>query len=97
MIESDAEFRKLMETDEFTMPDLVITDGTISSHQNIFGAASTFIHTALISQGNSGGPLVNKCGQVMGVNTFMLNTDGTVRNFSLTALELVKHLRKKWA
>ena len=94
VIESDAEFRKLMETDEFSMPDLVITDGTISSHQNIFGAASTFIHTALMSKGNSGGPLVNKCGQVMGVNTFMLNTDVTVRNFSLTALELVKHLRK---
>ena len=94
VIESDAEFRKLMETEEFSMPDLVITDGTISSHQNVFGEASAFVHTALISQGNSGGPLVNTCGQVMGVNTFTLSDDGSVRNFSLTALELMKHLRK---
>ena len=94
VIESDAEFLKLMETDEFSMPDLVITDGTISSHQNVFGAASTFVHTAQISEGNSGGPLVNKCGQVMGVNTFILTSESGVRNFSLTASELSKHLRQ---
>lgn len=94
VIESDPEFLKLMETDEFSMPDLVITDGTISSHQNVFGAASTFVHTAQISEGNSGGPLVNNCGQVMGVNTFILSSESGVRNFSLTASELSKHLKQ---
>lgn len=94
VIESDEKFLRLMESDQFSVPDLVITDGTISSHQNVFGAVSAFVHTAQISKGNSGGPLVNECGHVMGVNTFFVSNEGGVRNFSLSTTELAKHLRQ---
>ena len=94
VIESDEKFLRLMETEEFSVPDLVITDGTISSHQNVYGAVSAFVHTAQMSQGNSGGPLVNACGQVMGVNTFIISSEDGIRNFSLTANELAKHLKQ---
>ena len=52
------------------------------------------MHTAQISQGNSGGPLVNKCGEVLGINTFLVAQDDDVRNFSITAGELQNFLRQ---
>ena len=92
VIESDEAFLKMLENNKRSVPDLVVTDGTISSHQNVFGAVEAFIHTAQISQGNSGGPLVNECGEVMAVNTFILNDEGGIRNFSQTADELTSFL-----
>ena len=83
-----------MNADEFSVPDLVVTDGTISSQQKVFGAVSAFVHTAQMSPGNSGGPLVNSCGHVMGLNTFILSNEGSVRNFSLTSSEISKFLRE---
>ena len=94
VIESDAEFINLLETDNFSAPDLVITDGTISSHQKVFGEVTAFVHTAQISGGNSGGPLVNQCGEVLGVNTFITSSTDGVRNFSLTSLELLRFLSR---
>lgn len=94
VIESDENFLKLMNTEEFSVPDLVVTDGTISSQQKVFGAVSAFVHTAQMSPGNSGGPLVNSCGHVMGLNTFILSNEGNVRNFSLTSSEISKFLRE---
>jgi S1-C subfamily serine protease len=94
VIESDAEFIKLFELGEFSVPDLVITDGTISSHQKVFGEVSAFVHTAQISGGSSGGPLVNKCGNVIGINTFINNSIGGVRNFSLISSELLQFLSR---
>ena len=92
VIESDEDFINLIQTDEFSVPDLVITDGTVSSHQKVFGEVLAFVHTAQISGGNSGGPLVNQCGDVMGMNTFINSSTDGVRNFSLVSSELLRFL-----
>ena len=94
VIESDEKFINLMNLEKLEVPELVITSGSINSKQNVFGAVNAFVHTAQISQGNSGGPLVNNCGEVLGINTFLVTREDDVRNFSITSGELQKFLRK---
>lgn len=57
--------------------------------------ARVVLHTASISGGNSGGPLFNRCRQVVGVNTFTpANAQtGTTFNHSIAAPEVVRFLR----
>jgi S1-C subfamily serine protease len=52
-------------------PELVVTRGIISSVQHLPGGLTVVPHSADISAGNSGGPLVDNCGRVVGVNTFV--------------------------
>ncbi len=52
----------------------VRSEGNLSNMQAIDGIAS-LVHTAKIARGNSGGPLVDGCGRVVGINTFITRAD----------------------
>ncbi len=52
------------------LPEVVSTSGEINVIRN--GASNLIVHSAKISQGNSGGPLVNENGCVVGINTLLL-------------------------
>lgn len=58
-------------------PDLDFRDGEISSLRRDGSRIKTVSHTCLIEQGNSGGPLVDRDGKVVGVNYY-----GGFRGFS---------------
>lgn len=55
----------------------------------------TLLHTAPIARGNSGGPLLDSCGRVVGVNSFGADSDGSDAEFyfAVSTRELLPFLR----
>jgi len=66
----DRDFQALMQGNGMTRPPVILTDGRISAIQTSSSGVSILPHTAQISQGNSGGPLADQCGRVVGIDTF---------------------------
>jgi hypothetical protein len=56
----------------------------------------TILHTAPIARGNSGGPLLDGCGRVLGVNSFGADADGSDAEFyfAVSMREVLPFLRE---
>lgn len=67
----DEAFGRLLQGDATAVPTVILTDGKISAIQTSPSGLKIMPHTAAVSGGNSGGPLVDACGRVVGVNTFI--------------------------
>ena len=52
----------------------VRSEGNLSNTQGLDGVAM-LVHTAKISRGNSGGPLVDQCGRIVGINSAITRAD----------------------
>lgn len=76
VVSSDSAFERLTQGDLSAAPDLSLTQGVVQSLQQGPAGTGLVVHTASIAKGNSGGPLVDSCGRVVGVNTF-INVDRT--------------------
>jgi hypothetical protein len=70
IMQTDANFQALLDGNIQSIPELAVTDGLVSAVQSLPSGLIVMPHTAAISRGNSGGPLVDRCGRVVGVNTF---------------------------
>lgn len=79
----------------FTPPPVVYTEGTVSALVRDRNNAS-IIHTAPISGGNSGGPLINGKGEVVGINTWLYNDKeyGTVVYAALPSRNIIAFLEQ---
>lgn len=93
VIETDSGFARLLQGDATAIPDLVVVDGTVNAHQEMPAGAGVLVHSAPLSSGNSGGPLVDLCGRVLGVNTFVRQGPMRTLNFAVSTQTLAAFLQ----
>ena len=75
---------RLQEAISGDIKDLVIADGIVSmkTTSKLLEDTNVVVHTAAITNGNSGGPLVDENGHVVGINTYGLSNEAS-RNVSI--------------
>ena len=73
----------------------VRSEGVVSGRRRLAGI-DVLLHTAAIARGNSGGPLLDRCGRVVGINSAITrNEEGdTSFGFAIAASELLAFLRE---
>ena len=85
---------------ELSAEGFVTPQAPVKSWGRVSGGASsqrfdTVLHDAAIGRGNSGGPLVDACGRVVGINSFVSNSEGVdaVFGFAVSVREIIPFLR----
>lgn len=97
LLSSDADYQKLVEGDGSAVPSLVLTQGIVTVVQ-AGGAVPLVVHSAQVSPGNSGGPLVDLCGRVVGINTFVQSDQTAAHvNYALAGQDLLAFLKANGA
>ena len=90
--EIDPKLAALAEGDTKSVPEVVYSEGVVSVVLD--RKPPVILHTASLSQGNSGGPLINSQGVVVGINTFIKAADKSYAqaNIALPAKDLVQFM-----
>lgn len=92
VLASDVNYKALLTGDLSAVPGLTVTDGIVNTEQQMGPQTNALMHSAALSGGNSGGPLVDMCGRLIGVNTFVRQGKLQNRGFALTAGDLMAFL-----
>lgn len=87
---------ELADSNHYTVDDITVTDGIVSRRLQI-GGVDYMAHTAKINHGNSGGPLIDTAGNVVGINTLGIadveNADLRCYAFDIDyAMDVLEHL-----
>ncbi len=74
------------------LPDVVSTAGEINVIRT--GMTNIIVHSAKISTGNSGGPLVNENGDVVGINSLLLDDNRGAYYVSFASSDIISFLNR---
>lgn len=74
---------------KYDVSDIVTTSGIIS-RQSTVGEVEAYLLDIDINHGNSGGPLVSEKGEVVGINTFSMNSSDGTANYAVCIDELLR-------
>lgn len=74
--------------------DITVTRGAISRKTTDDTGREVYLIDVDIRHGNSGGPLVNSKGEVVGINTFMVYTGDNKSNYALIIDELINMINR---
>lgn len=88
----DPKLAAMAEGDVTAVPEVVYSEGVVSVVLD--RQPPVILHTASLSQGNSGGPLVNDQGLVVGINTFIRQADQSYSqtNIALSGADLARFM-----
>jgi len=92
VLATDISYAALKSGDLGAVPGLTVTDGIVNTEQQIGPNTNVLMHSAALSSGNSGGPLVDMCGRLVGVNTFVRQGKLQNRGFALASGDLLAFL-----
>jgi V8-like Glu-specific endopeptidase len=94
IMDTDINFQALRGGDPSAIPQMAVTQGVVTVVQQAARDLPIIVHTANISPGNSGGPLVDSCGRAVGINTFIrVDQESSSRlNYALQASALAAFL-----
>lgn len=91
VLKSDQKFQALVDGRSTDLPTAAVTEGVVTALQTGEGT-SIVLHTAQITPGNSGGPLVDRCGRIVGINTFILTEQDGRMNYALSSADVRRFL-----
>lgn len=78
---------------KFDKDDIVITRGAISKTARV-DSKDVYLIDIAVSDGSSGGPLVNSKGEVVGINTFRYSDTDDTANYALAIDELIYSINR---
>ena len=98
VISSDPSFARLFRNgdhSQFSNIQMAVTRGELTAIQRGKTGNSVLAHSATISRGNSGGPLIDVCGRIVGINTYVrTDIENALRlNFALSGTDILKFLK----
>ena len=111
VMDLDRQFADVFKGDQRAIPTITVSTGSINNVLENTQHVEVLTHSAKIAPGNSGGPLFDTCGRVVGINTYEANQKITVAGdkpgstravdvpqgyqWALSGAEIVKFLRSR--